>query len=75
MNHELWDNNYIHSIFVTADPDEMEDLVLNVAKTVYTAKISFVGPREVTTFDVCIYIVKKNRHLRIFDTCININLY
>jgi hypothetical protein len=65
MNHELWDNNYIHSIFVTADPDEMEDLVLNVAKTVYTAKISFVGPREVTTFDVRIYIFKKQSFVNI----------
>jgi hypothetical protein len=43
----------------------MEDLVLNVAKTVYTAKISFVGPREVTTFDVRIYIFKKQSFVNI----------
>ncbi|KAI8887926.1 hypothetical protein K501DRAFT_174301 [Backusella circina FSU 941] len=55
MDHELWDNNYIHSVFVTADPDEMENLITNVPKTVYNAKISFVGPREVTTFEDCAF--------------------
>lgn len=48
----IWDGNYIPSIFVTANENEMENLIENVPKTTYKAKITYIGPDEVTTFEV-----------------------
>ncbi|KAI8061228.1 coth protein-domain-containing protein [Thamnidium elegans] len=49
----IWDSNYIPSIFVTGNPEEMNDLIENVPKTTYKAKITFIGPDEVNTFENC----------------------
>lgn len=53
----IWDSNYVPSIFVTGEESEMEDLIENVPKTTYKAKITFIGPDSVKTIEVswCIY--------------------
>lgn len=72
----IWDSNYIPSIFVTGDPEEMEDLIENVPKTTYQAKITFIGPDQVNTFEVkktflfvclkCIYFLFTYKKKKIF---------
>ncbi|KAI7892103.1 coth protein-domain-containing protein [Mucor mucedo] len=52
-SHPIWDSNYIPSVFVTANEEEMENLILNVPKDVYSAKITVIGPDEVNTFENC----------------------
>lgn len=60
-SHPIWDSNYIPSVFVTANEEEMENLILNVPKDVYSAKITVIGPDEVNTFEVnFFYIFFKN---------------
>lgn len=63
----IWDSNYIPSIFVTADESEMENLIENVAKNTYNAKVTFIGPDNVTTIEVRPYqmylFVCKNTYL------------
>lgn len=48
----IWDSNYIPTIFVTGQQEQMNDLIENVPKTTYQAKITFIGPDNVTTFEV-----------------------
>lgn len=52
----IWDSNYIPSIFVTANEEQMNNLIENVPKDTYSAKITFIGPDDVTTFEVKSYI-------------------
>jgi hypothetical protein len=53
----IWDSNYIPTIFVTGDSGEMNKLITDVPKSTYTAKITFVGPDDVTTFSVSMNIL------------------
>ncbi|KAI8638771.1 coth protein-domain-containing protein [Parasitella parasitica] len=50
----IWDSNYIPSIFVTADEDDMEDLIEDVSKSTYKAKITFIGPDSVKSIENCV---------------------
>ncbi|KAI9485614.1 MAG: coth protein-domain-containing protein [Benjaminiella poitrasii] len=49
----IWDSNYIPSIFVTANEDDMNNLIENVPKNTYSAKITYIGPDQVHTFKNC----------------------
>ncbi|RCH87506.1 hypothetical protein CU097_009705 [Rhizopus azygosporus] len=51
----IWDSNYIPTIFVTGQQEQMNDLIENVPKTTYQAKITFIGPDNVTTFENCTF--------------------
>lgn len=53
VSHPIWDTNYITTIFVTGKKDDMEDLIENVPTNTYSAKITYVGPDELYTFEVC----------------------
>jgi hypothetical protein len=55
-SHPIWDSNYIPSIFVTANEDDMNNLIENVPKNTYTAKITYIGPDDVTTIEVKTFI-------------------
>ncbi|KAG1466485.1 hypothetical protein G6F46_000142 [Rhizopus delemar] len=55
----LWDSNYVPSIFVTGKSDEMEDLITNVTKKTYQAKITFIGPENITTIENCTFGLHK----------------
>jgi hypothetical protein len=59
VSHPIWDTNYITSIFVTGKKDDMEDLIENVPTNTYTAKITYIGPDEVYTFEDCTFGLHK----------------
>ncbi|KAI9278521.1 hypothetical protein BDA99DRAFT_9338 [Phascolomyces articulosus] len=48
----MFDTNYIPSIFMTMNPEEMQTLVSTVPATLYSSKFTFVGPDEVLTYEV-----------------------
>ncbi|KAI8971916.1 coth protein-domain-containing protein [Mycotypha africana] len=50
-NHPIWDDNYIPTIFVTGDQNDMNDLIENVPKTTYKTKVTFIGPDDVYKFE------------------------
>ncbi|CEP17296.1 hypothetical protein [Parasitella parasitica] len=50
----IWDSNYIPSVFVTADEDDMEELIEEVSKSTYKAKITFIGPDSVKSIENCV---------------------
>ncbi|CAO0793201.1 unnamed protein product [Mucor circinelloides] len=51
----IWDSNYVPSIFVTGEESQMEDLIENVPKTTYKAKITFIGPDSVKSIENCVF--------------------
>lgn len=51
-NDSIWDSNYVPSIFITGDATEMNNLIENVPETTYKAKITFIDPDNVKTFEV-----------------------
>ncbi|KAL0097534.1 secreted coth spore-coat protein domain-containing protein [Phycomyces blakesleeanus] len=52
-NQEMWDDNYIPSIFMTGDAAELSDLVANVPATMSTVKFTFIGPETVRVYNGC----------------------
>ncbi|KAI7902604.1 coth protein-domain-containing protein [Cokeromyces recurvatus] len=55
----IWDSNYIPTIFVTANQKDMNNLILNVPKSTYKAKITFIGPDSVHSFENCLFGLHK----------------
>ncbi|KAI9315743.1 coth protein-domain-containing protein [Dichotomocladium elegans] len=51
----MFDTNYVPSIFMTGNPDEMNTLVKTVPATRYTVKFTFIGPEEVLTYENCTF--------------------
>lgn len=50
QNPDLFDTNYIPTIFVTGNPEEMNNLVENTPKNKYKVELTFVGKDYIKTF-------------------------
>ncbi|KAI9013891.1 coth protein-domain-containing protein [Phycomyces nitens] len=52
-NQEMWDDNYIPSVFMTGDAAELSNMVTNVPATMSTVKFTFIGPETVRVYNGC----------------------
>ncbi|KAI8073054.1 coth protein-domain-containing protein [Gongronella butleri] len=46
----IWDTNYIPTVFVNGNPDEMESLITGLSKDIYNVKLTLIDVDDVHTF-------------------------